>query len=65
MVLDDAPPTVRFRVIAQGRVIYNEDELLRVRFEAKTMSEYFDTELLRQLYREQLFEAILSGRFYD
>lgn len=65
VILNEAPPTVRFNVIAQGKVVYNEDELVRVRFEAKTMSEYFDTEPLRQLYRARLFEAIASGKFYD
>ena len=65
VILNEAPPTIRFNVITQGRVIYNEDELVRVRFEAKTMSEYFDTEPLRRLYRARLFAAIASGEFYD
>ncbi len=65
VILNEAPPTVRFNVIKHGQVIYSEDELVRVRFEAKTLSEYFDTQPLRQLYRERLFEAITSGKFYD
>ncbi len=65
VVLNDAPPTIRFKIIERGQVIYNEDERARVRFEAKTMSEYFDTKPLRELYRRRLFAAIASGRFYD
>lgn len=65
VVLNEAPPAIRFKIIKYGQVIYNEDERMRVRFEAKTMSEYFDTRPLRALYRQHLFEALAEGRFYD
>jgi predicted nucleotidyltransferase len=65
VVLNEAPPALRFRVIQYGKILYNQDETVRVRFEAKTMSEYFDTQPLRDLYRQRLFEAITAGRFYD
>lgn len=65
VVLNDAPPTIRFKIIEQGQIIYNEDERARVRFEAQTMSEYFDTKPLRALYRQRLFEAVIAGKLYD
>ena len=65
VVLNDASPAIRFKIIEHGQVIYNEDERVRVRFEAKTMSEYLDTKPLRELYRQRLFAAIIAGRFYD
>ncbi len=65
VVLNEAPPALRFKIIERGQVIYNEDERARVRFEAKTMSEYFDTKPLRELYRHKLFTAIAEGRLYD
>lgn len=65
VVLDEAPPAIRFSIIKHGQVIYNEDERVRVHFEVKTMNEYFDTKPLRELYRQRLFEAIAAGRFYD
>lgn len=65
IILNQAPPAIRFNVIKLGRIIHNEDEARRVRFEAKTMNEFFDTEPLRRLYRQRLFEAIESKRFYD
>lgn len=65
VVLNDAPPAIRFKIIEHGQIIYNEDERARVRFEAKTMSEYFDTKPLRELYRQRLFSAIMAGRLYD
>lgn len=65
VVLNDAPPAIRFKIIEHGQIIYNEDERARVRFEAKTMSEYFDTKPLRELYRRRLFDAITSGKLYD
>ncbi|MCS6937335.1 MAG: nucleotidyltransferase domain-containing protein [Candidatus Bipolaricaulota bacterium] len=64
-VLNEASPALRFKVIQYGRVLYNQDETVRVRFEAKTLREYLDTRPLRDLYRQRLFEAITAGRFYD
>jgi len=65
VVLNQAPPALRFNVIKRGKIVHNEDEALRVRFEERTLNDFFDTEPLRRLYRERLFQAIESGRFYD
>lgn len=65
VALNEAPPALRFNVIRRGKILYNEDEALRVRFEARTLAEFFDTEPLRRLYRERLFEAVEAGNFHD
>lgn len=65
VVLNEAPPAIRFKIIEHGQIIYNEDERARVCFEAQTMSEYFDTKPLRELYRRRLFEAVITGKLYD
>ena len=65
VMLNQAPPALRFNVIKQGKVLHNEDEALRVRCEVGILSEFLDTQPLRRLYRERLFEAVESGGFYD
>ncbi len=56
--LNEAPVTIRFGVIADGKVIYlrNEDKLLD--FKVKTMKHYIDTKAIREEYYKELFDAI-------
>ncbi|MBK8869756.1 MAG: nucleotidyltransferase domain-containing protein [Elusimicrobia bacterium] len=42
VVLNEAPPFLAFQAIQPGVVIFSRDELARTRFEARTMSLYFD-----------------------
>lgn len=63
--LNEAPPAIRFKIIKHGQILYSEDERMRVRFEVKTMNEYFDTKPLRELYRQRLFAAVMAGKLYD
>ncbi len=42
VILNDAPPLLRFEVIRVRHVLYNRDEEARVAFEVRTMQEWFD-----------------------
>jgi len=42
IVLNDAPPLLRFEVIKNRHVLYNRDDEARVAFEVRTMQEWFD-----------------------
>ena len=42
VVLNDAPPFLAFQAIQPGVVLFSRDELARTRYEARTMSLYFD-----------------------
>lgn len=42
VILNEAPPFLAFHAIRPGKVIFSRDELARTRFEARTMSLYFD-----------------------
>ncbi len=44
VILNDAPPLLRFEVIRVRHVLYNRDDEARVAFEVRTMQEWFDWE---------------------
>ncbi len=62
VVLDEAPPALRFRVIEQGRLLLCDNELRRIRFEARTMVEYIDTRRLRELCQRGLLDALAGEK---
>jgi predicted nucleotidyltransferase len=60
VVLNEAPPVLRYEVIKYGRVI-KEGKNARVIFETSTLSEYLDTEHLRNTQCLYLKEQLLQG----
>lgn len=46
VVLNEAPPMLRHRVVAFGRPVYVRDDAIRIHFEAETMSRYPDVKRL-------------------
>jgi len=55
IVLNDAPPVLRFEVIRNRHVLYNRDDEARVAFEVRTMQEWFDREpRYRRLQRAKI-----------
>jgi predicted nucleotidyltransferase len=70
VVLNDAPPLLRFRIIQRGQVLLENDHTARCLFEARTMSEYYDARPyldyhfshLIQRIREEGLGAGLQGR---
>lgn len=53
VVLNNAPPVLKYEVICNGNVI-KENRELRVMFEVRTLSEYLDTQHLRNTQRPYL-----------
>jgi predicted nucleotidyltransferase len=52
VVLNTAFPLLRYKVFADGEIIFSESEKDRVRFEVKAMRDYFDTKPLRNILRK-------------
>lgn len=56
--LNEAPITVRFGVIVDGKVIYLRNESKLLDFKVETMKRYIDTKGIREEYYRELFAAI-------
>lgn len=52
VVLNSAPPLLRYEVVAAGRRLFARDEEAADRFEERAMRECFDTAYLRQVQRD-------------
>ena len=63
VLLNEAPPLLRDRVIRYGRVIFCRDEPARIEFEVRTMREYLDFKPYRDLYAKEMLKQIREGRF--
>lgn len=57
VILNEAPPLLRYEVIKCGRVIYCRDEGERVTFEERTLDEYLDMGRIEKEY----FKCLLQG----
>ncbi len=61
LVLDDAPLELAVRVAAGGRLLFEDDQVARVRWEAMTRKIYFD-ELPRIARSHREFAAAIAAR---
>ena len=61
LILDHAPLELAGRVATRGRLLFEEDPVVRVRWEATTRKIYFD-ELPRITRAHQEFAASVTGR---
>jgi predicted nucleotidyltransferase len=71
IVLNQAPPLLRFQVIQQGQVLVDRDPEIRYLFQARTMSEYYDARryldfhfghLVRRIREEGLGAGVQGDR---
>ncbi len=60
--LDEAPDTLRQRVMEQGRMVLCRDPGAWRALRIRTMKEYGDREWARRLYRRELRRRLLEGR---
>ena len=60
VILNMAPPLLKYQVIKNGLVICSRDEAARVRFEARALSEYLDFSLMIARYDECLIKSLLA-----
>jgi len=60
--LDEAPVTLRQKVMEEGRMVLCRDPAAWRALRVATMKEYGDSEWARKLYRQKLRERLLEGR---
>lgn len=60
--LDEAPDTLRQRVMEQGRMVLCRDAEAWKALRVQTMREYGDREPWRRIYRRKLRQRLLEGR---
>jgi len=61
VVLNDAPLLLQHRVLRDGKVLFCRDELRRVRYEARAISEYLDFQHLERIYNQALLARLARG----
>ncbi len=62
VLLDEAPDTLRQRVMEHGRMVLCRDPAAWRRLRVRTMKEYGDREWARSVYRRALRRRLLEGR---
>ncbi|MCG2790219.1 MAG: nucleotidyltransferase domain-containing protein [Actinomycetia bacterium] len=64
-ILNNATPLLAQLVILQGKVIFYEDEDLRVSFQLKSLKEFDDALYLRKVYYNYLEERVKENKLGD
>ena len=62
LILNEAPPALRYRVVCDGRVLYARDERGRIAFEARALDEFLDFKPTLALYDRLLLARAREGR---
>jgi hypothetical protein len=60
--LTDAPPSLAFRVVRDGKVIRNKKEGRRIAFESRTMVRYWDTAHMRRQFEEAVLNHFAGSK---
>ena len=63
VILNEAPPLLKHRVVTGGRVVFCRDEQARNRFEARAILEYLDFKPVLDLQYRCLKRRLEEGRF--
>jgi len=63
VILNDAPPLLRYAVVKDGVLVYERDRDERIEFEVRTMLEYFDFQRIRKMFWNDMLERLKDGRF--
>lgn len=63
IVLNDAPPTLRYTVVQQGIAVYALDDQERAWFEVQVRKAYWDFEPRLRVYAEFMQHRLREGRF--
>ncbi|MEM3462811.1 MAG: nucleotidyltransferase domain-containing protein [Candidatus Bathyarchaeia archaeon] len=59
VILNEAPPLLKYQVIRHGKVIYCGDEGARIEFEARAQDEYLDFSRAAARYDECLLRSLM------
>jgi len=65
IILNQAPTALSYRVLSQGRLLYEEEDrkAQRVSFQVQTFDRYFDFRPVERVLHEGLIRRIKEGRF--
>ncbi|KKU29120.1 MAG: hypothetical protein UX80_C0006G0065 [Candidatus Amesbacteria bacterium GW2011_GWA2_47_11b] len=59
----NSSPLFLFEIISSGEVIYQKDDQVKLGFEEGALRAYYDTEYLREVYANYLFQDIKSAAY--
>ncbi len=57
VILNTAPPFLRYVVLKEGKLIFERDEGQRIDFELKSLNEYFDFKPILDMYNNHLLTS--------
>lgn len=60
IILNDVDIALAYQVVYDGKIIYCKDELKRIRFEARTMSQYFDQQYYYRRHAKMTIDRIAA-----
>lgn len=60
IILNTAPPLLKYHVIKHGKLIYSRSERARITFEARAQSEYLDFRRAMERYDECFMRKVLA-----
>ena len=63
LILNDAPPALRHRVIRDGRLVFSRDEARRVQFEVAAIREFLDFQHVLERYDRAMLARAREGHF--
>jgi len=62
VMLNDAPPAVRHRIVRDGLLLFATDDRRRVAFESRSIDEFLGFQPVLARYDQQLLERAREGR---
>jgi uncharacterized protein len=62
VLLDEASPALRHRVLREGLLLFERDARRRVAFETRAIQEYLDFQPLAEIYDRALIARAMEGR---
>lgn len=62
VMLNDAPPLLAHRVLSKGRLVFERSRSVRVRFQVRTASRYFDLLPMFETHIRYLKKRVRAGR---
>ncbi len=63
VILNEAPVSLAYRVLREGRLLLSRDEVARVRHRARTVDRYLDMEPFRRIHEQGLRRRLEKGSF--
>ncbi len=65
VVLNQAPPALRYRVLRDGKLLFCGDDDARIMFYLRTVNEYLDFKPVLERHERAIFERARRGELFD